>query len=139
MSEEKWTKEQIEMAREIINNHGCGTWDSSCGKCLLDDKNKKDFCLLSYPSNERYAEKPERFDNILAQHEHDADEPETIPDKCETKTGQSVHDYWRYMFAGMAMQEIINDDIQDIDGNTTLAVKYADALLEKLEGKNAGK
>jgi hypothetical protein len=55
-------------------------------------------------------------------------------------------EYWRYTFAGMAMQEMLATVDNNYDGYADYgapeaiakaAVRYADALLWELEGKDA--
>ncbi|VVB59523.1 Uncharacterised protein [uncultured archaeon] len=130
---EKWTKEQIETAKKYLVN-GCDT--QPCDKCCfyIDKDGKKIHQCFELRAD---------LEKFLAQNEHDADEekrPNPLNDTAKwidmsgmTLTGQTPHDFWRYMFAGQAMQGLLADN--HIDNTAKRCVSYADALLKQLEEK----
>ena len=62
---EKWDKEQIERAKGILRNKGCGSIKTTCEEdgCLMEDKQHDCFFFIDG-----------EIKKLLQQHEHDADE-----------------------------------------------------------------
>lgn len=70
---EKWTKEQIETAMKIIENDGCD-FIKNCDECKLSKLH--DVCNNQILTNDNIDVAPfikTKLENILKQHEHDAD------------------------------------------------------------------
>lgn len=126
----KWTKEQIETAKKYLAKGNCtGVRCRSCpmyaNSCILGN-----FETLAY---------------TISHHEHDADEPKEQSNPLNDPkmewinlpTNMSVHDYWRYQFAGMAMQGLLADSKYNANAYETAedSIKFADALLKQLEEK----
>jgi hypothetical protein len=152
---ELWTKEQIERSTSIIIDHGC---ECSCNTCNLFVHKK---CLMDKPNKAFYEDSGLHFVHIRNLHLHDAD-TYTLPciELNEEETKQLLdhsaihpstdernkelitrdnHDYWRYRFAGQAMESMGNIQLsrnntnKDIDFIAETAIAIADKLLEKLE------
>lgn len=76
---EKWTKEQVIFLKEIIKNKGCGDYFKQCISDLHCPFVEKGHCNLCYkdgvPSFEFFDDSFKSYlQELLQQHEHDADE-----------------------------------------------------------------
>lgn len=113
---------------EILIEDKCLTIFYTCiGRIDPKGQNKYDLMM----SDDDYLEKLERGDYDLFE-----DNLEMVgkPDHIGEVTEKVGWDYWRRMYAGMAMQAFITSDPQELTlSHAESAVVAADALIEKLK------
>lgn len=100
-------------------------------KGCLDVEGQSKYDLMM--ADDDYLEKLDR-----GEYDHIEDNLEMVgkPDHIGEPTEKVDWDYWRRMYAGMAMQAIIQEDPQELAYNHAIyAVTAADSLIEELKKK----